>query len=262
MSGFGHYLRWLFVSTAGYYPIIFICMEETPGAKSNVFTKKFDWISRHPIIATISILVVIGIIGSGWSGSASAPASGLVSNTQATPMPVDPAVLAADKSRLAELKTKFNYTYDEFEKKGWYENKSQVVASTWNKKILRVRVNNSGYAYLEDQYYGDNWIFHTRVEMKIGSAIYKSDDIPSYDPNNATSNSGGSVWETISYTNDRDNGIIEAIAKSGDAPVLVRFAGDHGVFDFTLATRDRQAIKDSYELSTLIRELGDNVVSR
>ncbi|MCK9573633.1 MAG: hypothetical protein M0R20_04470 [Candidatus Omnitrophica bacterium] len=179
------------------------------------------------------------------------------SSKMPTTISVDPVALEVDKNRLVELKNKFNYDYDEFEKIGWYENKTQVVANTFDKKMLRVRVNNKGYAYLEDQYYGDNWIFHTRVVVKIGDTIYTSDDIPSYDSANHTNNSGGSVWERISYSGGRDNGIIEAIAKSGDASVLVRFAGDQGVSDFTLAARDQQAIKDAYELSNLIKKIGN-----
>jgi hypothetical protein len=158
---------------------------------------------------------------------------------------------------LADLKTKFKYTYDEFDKKGWYENKSQVTNITYDKSILRVRVNNVGYAYLESQYYGDDWIFHTHVEVKIGDTVYQTEDIPTYDKNNAHSNTGGSVWEVVAYTADRDNGIMKAIAESGDAVIKVRFAGGEGHYDMTLSKRDQQAIKDAYQLSQLIIKVGD-----
>jgi len=175
----------------------------------------------------------------------------------ATPPPVDPAILAADKAQLAELKKKFSYSYDEFKKVGWYENKSQGVNVIYDKDILRVYVNNEGYAYLADQYTSDDWIFHTRVEVKIGDVIYKTEDIPNYDPDNSTDNGSGSVWETISYTNGRDNGIIKAIAESGDTPIKVRFTGGKYYHDITLAKRDQQAIKDAYQLSELIKKVGD-----
>jgi hypothetical protein len=215
------------------------------------------------IIITFFILLVIGSAIPEKNQTAVQPVlenqQTPIANSSKMPTTVsaDPALLEADKNRLAELKNKFNYAYDEFEKIGWYENKTQVVANTFNKKMLRVRVNNAGYAYLEDQYYGDDWIFHTRVAVKIGDVVYTSDDIPSYDSDNHKNNSGGSVWEQISYTGGRDNGVIEAIAKSGDASVLVRFAGDQGVSDFTLAARDQQAIKDAYELSNLIKKIGN-----
>jgi hypothetical protein len=170
---------------------------------------------------------------------------------------VDPAIMEADRKKLEDLKTKFNYQYDEFDSKGWYFHKTQVVQNTFDKKVLKVYVNNSGYAYLTDQYYADDWLFHTRLEVKIGDTVYKTDDIPTYDSNNSTEIGSGSIWENISYTAGRDNGIIKAIAESGTTPIKVRFAGDHGVYDMTLSERDRQAIKDAYELAELIKKVGD-----
>lgn len=207
---------------------------------------------------TIGVLAIIG----SFSGDdkpasvATAETSHVVARVQ-VPKPVDPAILEADKKQLADLKTKFKYTYDEFQKVGWYAAKTQVVDYTWNEQVLRVNVNNTGYLYLVDQYYGDDWIFHTHIEVKIGDAIYKSEDVPSFDPNNTHNNSSGSVWESISYTGTKDNGIIKAIAESGDAAIRVRFTGDRGSKDFTLTKRDQKAITDAYHLSELIKKLGD-----
>lgn len=170
---------------------------------------------------------------------------------------VDPLVLEANKKRLNELKTKFNYKYDEFDNKGWYFHKTQIVENTYDKKVLKVYVNNVGYAYLLDQYYAEDWLFHTRLEVKIGDNIYRTDDIPTYDSDSSTEIGSGNIWETISYTAGRDNGIIKAIAESGNIPIKVRFAGDREVYDMTLSERDRQAIKDAYELSELIKKTGD-----
>jgi len=221
------------------------------------------------IVYIILGVIVLGVISS-FVISGSTKSSKSISNTtdgaatnevtdqEINTSDVDEVVSEEDKARLADLKTKFDYNYDEFEEKGWYTPKTQIVENTFNKNLLRVHVNNSGYAYLSDQYYGDDWIFHTRIEVKIGDTIYKSSDIPSYDPSHRTDNYGGSVWETISYTGGRDNGIMKAIAESGSSTVKVRFTGGDGVHDFTLAKRDQQAIKDSYELSQLITKVGDN----
>ncbi len=222
--------------------------------------KKFLSTTKGKVIGVIFVLVVLGMVSGATEKKSSSGES--PKTATATAAPVDPAKLAADKTRLAELKTKFNYKYDEFEKKGWYEAKSQIVANTFNSQVLQVMVNNAGYSYLQDRYYGDDWLFHTRAEVKIGDAIYKTDDIQTYDDNNSSWNSGGSVWESISYTAGRDNGIIKAIAESGDTPVKVRFTGgSSGVKDFTLTERDRQAIKNAYELSNLIISTGDTGVT-
>ncbi len=218
--------------------------------------KNFFGTTKGKVVGIFVVLIIIGGIAS--SDDKKSPSSESPKSTASTVAPVDPAKLEADKARLAEIKTKFTYKYDEFEQKGWYTAKTQDPGTTFNSQVLQLMVNNKGYTYLVDRYYGSDWLFHTRTEVKIGEALYKTDDIPSYDDNNSSWNSGGSVWESISYTADRDNGIIKAIAESGDTPVKVRFAGGSaGVKDFTLTKRDQQAIKDAYELSNLIKETGD-----
>lgn len=165
--------------------------------------------------------------------------------------------LDEDKKRLAVLKKNFEYKEDEFNKIGWYTHKNQTVDNSWNRKCLITHVNSNGYIYLEDQYYSEDWIFHTRIEVKIGDNIYKSEDVPTYSKYNRTQNSSRSVWENVSYTSGKDNGIIKAIAESGDKPVKVRFIGREYYSDFTLSNKDKQAIKDSYELSNLIKKIGE-----
>jgi hypothetical protein len=224
--------------------------------------KKMFATRKRKIIGVIVVLFILTVIIPSFSDQKTS-SSETKTTAQITPsIPIDPAILEANKKQLADLKTKFNYKYDEFEKKGWYEAKTQNVDNTFNTQMLKVHINNVGYAYIEDQYYGDDWIFHTRIEVKIGDAIYKSEDIQSYDPNNVRTNTGGVVWETISYTGDKDNGIFKAIANSGDTVIKVRFAGDRGVKDFTLSKRDQQAIKDAYQLSDLIKKVGDNGIPK
>lgn len=217
---------------------------------------------KHYIILILLITAIgIPIISKVLSGAKKE--TGVNQNAQniqnvANTVPEKPVVSEADKRRLEVLKTKFNYKYDEFEKKGWYENKNQTAKNSFNRKLLQVRVNSVGYAYLEDQYYGDDWIFHTRVKVIVGDNTYESDDIPTYDKNNNEFNGSGSVWENISYTSNRDKGIIKAIADSGDNIVKVRFVGSQSVSDFILTGIDQQAIKDAYELSELIKKIGAN----
>lgn len=154
---------------------------------------------------------------------------------------------------LSAIKKKFIYKHDEFKDVGWYTHKFHTVDNTWNRKCLRLHVKSDGYAYLEDQYYSTAWIFHTNIEVKVGDSIYRSEIIPTYSDNNKTENSGGSIWENINYTDGQDNGIIKAIAAGGNKPVKVRFVGKQYYSDIVLSDRDKQAIRDGYQLSELLR---------
>lgn len=211
---------------------------------------------KGKIIGAFAVMIVINFFASTIINAKNS--TNQKTQTSVVVQPVDPVVLEANKKQLAELKTKFDYKYDEFNKYGWYTAKTQSTQNSYDRSLLKTYVKDSGYIYLEDQYYGNDWIFHTKVTVKIGDQIYETADIPTYDPDNSETNGSGSVWETISYTKYRDNGIIKAIAESGDNPVKVRFSGKQSVFDMTLLKSDKQAIKDAYEFSELIKKVNGN----
>lgn len=214
--------------------------------------KKIFATRKSKIVGVIIILFILIVIVPSFSDKKISLIKTSKINQIVTSVPVDPAVLEAERKQLVELKKKFDYSYDEFEKTSWYRNKSQSASNTYNKKLLKVIVDELGDAYLGSQYVGDDWIFHTRAEVKIGDIIYKTDDY--LDPNRKVTNSG-IVLELIGYP--KDNGIIRAIAESGNTPVKVRFTGGDGYYDFTLEKIDQQAIRDAYELSGLIKKVGD-----
>jgi hypothetical protein len=96
-------------------------------------------------------------------------------------------------------------------------------------------------------------MFHEKVQVKIGDKVYESDTVPTTNKNNITDPTGEGIYENVSYIGGGDNGIIEAIAKSGTQEVHVRFEGRQSVHDFTLNTKDKQAIVDGYRLSQLLK---------
>ncbi len=170
---------------------------------------------------------------------------------------VNEAQRADNIKRRDALKKNFNYKKDEFKDVGFYIHKFQTVDNSYNRKCLKTHINSNGYIYLEDQYYADDWIFHTSMQVKIGDNIYKSSVVETYSDQNKTENSGGSVWENITYTEDQDEKIIKAIADNADKEIKVRFNGKQYYSDFTLSQKDKQAIKDGYELSELIKKVGN-----
>jgi hypothetical protein len=155
------------------------------------------------------------------------------------------------------LKKNFIFKKDEFKGGGWYTHRNQTINANYNRKCLYTHVNTMGYIYLEDQFHSDDWIFHTSIDVKIGDKVYRSSKIETYDKNNNTQNSGYSVWENISYINGKDNGIIKAIAENTDKEIKVRFNGKQYHSDMILSRKDKLGIKESYELSELIKKVGN-----
>lgn len=161
------------------------------------------------------------------------------------------AAAKENQKNIARLKAKFNFKKDEFDNSGWYTHKIFGSSSNY-RKTLKTHVNESGYIYLESQWYDEDWLFHTNVQVKVNDIVYKSDVIETYDKNNVRQNDGGVVWENISYINNGDNGIIQAIAVS-EGTVKIRFEGREFRRDITLPEKDRQAIKECYALAQALK---------
>lgn len=164
------------------------------------------------------------------------------------------AAIEAEKNKKAfeNLKRKFTYKKDEFKDIGFYTHKTW--GKNWkNRCTLTSDVNSSGYVWLNSNYSREDWLFHTRIIVKIGDETIRSEEVPTYSDNHRTDNAGGRVWEVITYNDDK--GILKAIAENSDKKIKVRFEGDKYYHDVTLSSKDKLALKDCYELGQLIKKM-------
>lgn len=154
--------------------------------------------------------------------------------------------------RLTVLEKKFIKNIDEFDKTGWYTHK------TWKKNILRsylsATVFTSGRSYLESNYHGEDWVFHTYLSVLIEDTTYRTAEVPSYSDLNRRDHYHGTVTEQISFSGGKDKGIYKMIAENYNKTIKVRFFGK-SYEQITLSKKDKLAIKDSYELKTILKEL-------
>jgi hypothetical protein len=175
------------------------------------------------------------------------------------PVENDSTVKAEQLKEVVELVAlQKNFTFDRDEiypDRGWYTHVQQTASNSWNRNYLEVNVNAQGNRYLSSHYYGDDWIFHTLVRVRIGESVYTSEVVPTYSSNHRTSVGSGSVWEENLYLGTQGNGIIDALQRASvsDA-IVVRFEGDERAKTFTLSKRDIQAIQKSARLSQLLRK--------
>lgn len=155
-----------------------------------------------------------------------------------------------NQKELDSLMKIFNKKEDEFNNITWLENKNIPVLAT----NLHCVVNmETPYIYLVSMYYGDDWLFHEKIQIKYGDSIVSSNKVPSFDPRNATANSGGSVWEIISFSNGDDNEIPKFIYMNFDKPIKVRLLGRQYYKDYTLSNNYKKMIKESYQLFELLK---------
>lgn len=175
---------------------------------------------------------------------------------QAKPVinPPDEKSIKQNREALEKLKKNFSFKKDEFKNSGWYTHKNQTVNNSWSRTCLATPVDADGYIYLTSQYYGDSWLFHSKVMVKTGSAVLEAGEVSTLSNDHHTQIGSGSVWEINHYTNNRDNGIIKLIAENYDKEIKVRFVGQQYEKDITLSKQDKVAIKESYELSELLKK--------
>ena len=150
---------------------------------------------------------------------------------------------------ISKIKSKFNYTEDKANNVGFYNHK--LWGSSWvNKNTLTSGVNSTGYIWLRSNYFSRDWLFHTSVEVFIDDKKYTSKVVTTYNKDYSTHEVGSKKWEVITYGNSE---IIELIAKNYDKEIKVTFVGRNANEELILNTKDKQAIKDCYELSKYLK---------
>ncbi|QHL87449.1 hypothetical protein GU926_08360 [Nibribacter ruber] len=221
--------------------------------------KNFGKIIGGLFLAIIALLF-IGYLSDDETKTASSPENKKAQSASLTPSDANDAEsiklkeerIASAKKQIIALKKSFHHDKDEMSGRGWYDHK------VWGKgypekNALTCTVFDSGHIMLRSFYTGDDWLFHESVSVKVGEERIDSDAIPSYDDSNRRDNSGGTVWESITYDSDEENGIIALIAQNVEKKILVRLNGDQYYKDITLTKIEKQAIADAYRLSNLIK---------
>ena len=197
--------------------------------------EKKSWFRRHPV-ATVLLILIVGIpfLAGIFSGI-------FPKDTSPKKSAVTPEQLAEYQKEFDMVSPDFVRHTDKFSDYVWYEQKTQTSVT---RSMLKVMLDEDGTKRLISQYYGNDWIFHNQVQVKIGDVVYTTG---TGSPNRSAGSDG--VYESNLY--DNDEGIIDAIAKSGDTPVYVRLVGktDH---DFTLSKNDKFAILESDTLSGIL----------
>jgi ATP-dependent Clp protease ATP-binding subunit ClpA len=158
------------------------------------------------------------------------------------------------ENKIATLKKNFVVQKDEFNDTEFYTHKN-IGNNYPNFKTIYATLNNDGFIYLRSNYYADDWIGHERVSVKIGDkAKTNTESVPSYHKNNRTDNNSRNVWENVSY--EQGQHIIEAVWRAKPSEkILVRFHGRKFYDDITLGPKSREALIQSYELSSAIKDL-------
>lgn len=156
------------------------------------------------------------------------------------------------KTQLAELEKNFITEKTEFDRYTQYIHKRQDFQRRWNKSFIQIYLDERGELYISSNYYGDQWLNHTAIRVYDGDIQAKTDSIPVGSALNHQSDFLNTKWEKVSYTDGRDNGVIEFIAEHADRNLKAVFLGKRLYF-IILEDYDKQAFVQALALSKALK---------
>ncbi len=155
-------------------------------------------------------------------------------------------------ARMTELETMFDQEKTEYDRFTQYIHKRQNSERRWNQSFIQLHLDERGELYISSNYYGEQWLNHIGLRVYDGVFQAKTDSVLLDDPNNHHSEFMNTHWEKVSYTNGKDNGVIQFIADNAERNLKAVFLGKRTYF-IVLEEFDKQAVKDALALSIAMK---------
>lgn len=130
----------------------------------------------------------------------------------------------------------------------------QKEQNSFNRSFIKPNLDENGTFFLSSQYCGVSSVEHTQIKVYFDGNAVLSEKIDYDDNLNRRYGDAAYKWEIIQFKDGRDNGIVDFIVQNFDKPLKVQFIGKTSLF-IVMESYDKEAIRDSYEMSFLIREI-------
>lgn len=111
-----------------------------------------------------------------------------------------------------------------------------------------IQSKNSTKIYFISNFYREDWIFHTRIKVKIGELSKQTSPVKG----RREVTTDGEIIETNYYGLDSDILILKWIADNYTKDIKVRFYGKDYYDDFIVSMDQKLAIKETYDLYKLL----------
>ncbi len=156
------------------------------------------------------------------------------------------------KLKLTDLEKNFVTEKTEFDRYTQYIHKRQQFKSRWNKSFIQIYLDERGEIYISSNYYGEQWLDHTGIRVYDGDLQAKTEKVALDSPLNHHSDFMNTKWEKVSYTDGKENGVIEFIAQHQDLKLKAVFLGKRYYY-IVLEDYDKLAFAQALELSKALK---------
>lgn len=158
------------------------------------------------------------------------------------------------KERLLEPMMKNFIVSDEYGTEKILIHKRQKPENSYNRTFLRAHLNESGDFYISSRYHGSDWIYHQQIKVYNKDQSVFTEVVPEDGFDNRRFDDQGAKWEIVKYKEGKDNGVIDYIASHWKDPLKVQYIGKRNSY-IVLEQFDKEAIRDGYEISFILKEL-------
>jgi len=161
--------------------------------------------------------------------------------------------------RLAEAETmKRGFLFEKdtaYDDVGKYLDKSQRVEAKLQTSYIRTVVNELGEILLSSVYYGSSPIHHTRLKVSKSNGEYAETAIIPCDGGlNYSFVDGGMTTEVVTYTQGKDNGVIQFIDNNKDAALKAEYSGEKS-YTFTVSASDKNVLAKTFDFAVILSDI-------
>jgi hypothetical protein len=145
-------------------------------------------------------------------------------------------------------------TYDEV---GKYIDKSQRIETRLQSSYIRTYVNELGEILFSSVYYGNRPIHHSQLKVSKSNGEYAETQVISYDGGlNYSFVDGGMTTEVVTYTQGKDNGVIQFIYNNKEFPLKAEYLDSEKVkYTFTISTVDKNALAKIFDFAIVLSDI-------
>lgn len=166
-------------------------------------------------------------------------------------------LLVARQSDFERLVKPFVYKAGKFEGyAGAYIHKRQQIKNSHGRSYLRAYLDDKGDFYISSRYHGKGHIHHNSVKVYNAGLFAETEEIAESSFDNRSFDDGEDYWETVNYRDGSDNGVVGFIVNNYDKTLKVDFRGKRHHY-IVMEAHDKEAIRDAYNLSLVIKEIAD-----
>ena len=166
------------------------------------------------------------------------------------------SMLKVRSAQVEAMKPGFLFEKDpKYDDIGKYIDKSQQVEAKLQTSYIRTNVNELGEILLSSVYYGSRPIHHSRLKVSNLNGEYAETELIPYDGGmNYSFVDGGMTTEVVTYTQGKDNGVIQFIYNNKESALKAEYLGKEN-YTFTISAGDKDVLSKIFDFAVVLSDI-------